>query len=300
MRFEKFDLNLLVMLDALLEERNVSRVAVRLHVTQPAVSNALANLRRHFGDPLLTRTGRQFTLTPLGAELRAPLQHTLMSIRGVTTARGLFDPLTSTAQLRIAASDWFAVTHVTALVQRLAQIAPRMRLEHRPIGPAACDRMIAGTIELLVMRGERLLYDHPAEFLGPDPAAVIGCARHAPFASQVLTLADVQCFSQVLALDDDGEPLMPQLHRQAARENVAAMTSSVSLLPEIVVNTHHVAIVPAVAAQHYARHHPIKVALLSDVEPTRIHLQWHRHRHTEPILTWFREQIGAIHAELSV
>lgn len=74
MKLQDLDLNLLRTLDVLLEERQVSRTALRLGVTQPAISHALGGLRRHFGDPLLIRNGQEMILTPRAAEIAGAIQ----------------------------------------------------------------------------------------------------------------------------------------------------------------------------------------------------------------------------------
>ena len=70
MNLASLDLNLLVSLDALLQERSVTRAAARMGLSQPALSASLARLRRHFGDELLTRVGNEYRLTPLAVQLR--------------------------------------------------------------------------------------------------------------------------------------------------------------------------------------------------------------------------------------
>lgn len=80
MRYKHLDLNLLVALDALLSERNVSRAAEKIHLTQPAMSNALSRLREYFGDELLIKTGQRMTLTPKSEYLSKPVRELLVRI----------------------------------------------------------------------------------------------------------------------------------------------------------------------------------------------------------------------------
>ena len=80
MNLRSLDLNLLLVLDALLAERNVTRAAQRLHLSQPAMSNALARLRRHFDDPLLVRTGNRMAATARGESLAQPLREALQRL----------------------------------------------------------------------------------------------------------------------------------------------------------------------------------------------------------------------------
>ncbi len=95
MRFNKLDLNLLVALDVLLVERNVSRSADRLHVTQSAVSNALARLRDYFDDEILVPVGRRMELTPRAELLKEAVRDILVRIESSVTAKPLFEPRTS-------------------------------------------------------------------------------------------------------------------------------------------------------------------------------------------------------------
>ena len=298
-RLENFDLNLLVMLDTLLREQNVSRTATLLNVTQPAVSNGLSRLRQHFNDPLLVRVGSHFSLTALASELRAPLAQTLIDLRGVIHARVQFDPSTSRAKLVIACSDWFATTHVARLVRKLSSIAPLMQLEHRPISQQARERMVEGTLDLLVMREERLVPDHPSQLLAVSRVAVIGCAEHSPFAGAEITRGLLAHRPQILALAPDGQPIMPHVHPLLTQESIAVMTSSVSLLPVIVMGTRYIAFMPLDAARHYASVFPICYAHVTDGAPSRIFMQWQRQRLNDPVIAWLRQQLGVIQEVVS-
>ena len=112
MRFNKLDLNLLVALDVLLVERNVSRSADRLHVTQSAVSNALARLRDYFDDEILVPVGRRMELTPRAELLKEAVRDILVRIESSVTAKPLFEPRTSDRRFRIFVSDYTMITLV--------------------------------------------------------------------------------------------------------------------------------------------------------------------------------------------
>ena len=113
MHFRNLDLNLLVVLDALLVEESVSKTAERLNLTQPAISNALARLRHHFQDDLLVRLGRQLVPTPLAQTLRDPVRDALLQIQSIADARPSFDPKTEQRQFTIVSSDYVAATLLT-------------------------------------------------------------------------------------------------------------------------------------------------------------------------------------------
>lgn len=122
------DLNLLVVLDAVLREGSATAAARRLHVTQSAVSNALARLREVVGDPLLVRRGRGLVPTPVAAALAPRVAHALTELGAILDdARG-FDPATSTRSFSIALADNQEVSDLPRIVPRFARRLPRASL----------------------------------------------------------------------------------------------------------------------------------------------------------------------------
>jgi len=117
------DLNLLVVLDALLHERHLTRAAARLPMSQPAVSHALARLRTLLGDPLFHRTRGGLRPTPHALALEAPLRDVLAQVRRLL-AGAVFDPAASRRTFRLAMSDYGASVVLPPLVRRLRAQAP--------------------------------------------------------------------------------------------------------------------------------------------------------------------------------
>jgi DNA-binding transcriptional LysR family regulator len=124
----KLDLHLLVPLNALLLERNVTKAADRLQMGQPAMSAMLAKLRRHFDDPLLIREGRALVLTPLAESLRQPVQTALGAAREVLTAGRSFTPATDQRTFTVMASDYVASVLVLPALLGLSGAAPGVRV----------------------------------------------------------------------------------------------------------------------------------------------------------------------------
>ncbi|MEU4236272.1 LysR family transcriptional regulator [Actinoplanes sp. NPDC026619] len=128
------DLNLLVALRALLEEENVTRAGERLDLGQPAMSAALARLRRHFGDELLVRVGRDFELTPFARSLLPQVRESVRLLGDAMRVTGGFDPATSTSSLTVALSDYaLAVLH-EPVRRRIKAVAPGVRLAFTELG----------------------------------------------------------------------------------------------------------------------------------------------------------------------
>jgi DNA-binding transcriptional LysR family regulator len=133
------DLNLLVSLDALLRERNVTRAAEQLGSSQPAVSAALARLRRHFDDELLHRRGNRYELTPLAAQLAVRTAPALAGVRRVFDTSTDFDPSAVEREFTIVTSDYAATVLGPIVAGLLAERAPAVRLRLQQTSPYAVD-----------------------------------------------------------------------------------------------------------------------------------------------------------------
>jgi LysR family nod box-dependent transcriptional activator len=126
------DINLIVVLDAVLTERNLTRAAEVLGTTQPTVSGAVAKLRRMLDDPLLVRSGRLSELTEKGRMLQPLVRAALAEIDRTLNVRPMFDPLTSDRQFRMSASDYALSIMTAPLLALLAEQAPNVSVEFSP------------------------------------------------------------------------------------------------------------------------------------------------------------------------
>ena len=128
MRLDRFDLNLLVALDTLIDERSVTGAAQRLHVTQLAISAALQRVRDALGDPLLVRQGRVMIPTPVALTLVPEVKDLLARIRRLVEPVSEFDPATSLRTFRIVAWDYIATLLLAPLSRRLEREALFVRI----------------------------------------------------------------------------------------------------------------------------------------------------------------------------
>ena len=133
MNIRKLDLRLLACLDALVTERNVTRAASRVHLSQPAMSSALKRLRDIFQDPLLTRTPRGLVPTPQGMELAQSARAILHGVEAMASAKRRFDPGTSERTFHVAMTDYSEFVLLPRLVQRLQADAPNINLAVTPL-----------------------------------------------------------------------------------------------------------------------------------------------------------------------
>lgn len=151
MELRDLDLNLLVLFNELLVERRVSKVADKLGLTQPAVSNALARLRRLLGDELFLRTPTGMLPTPFAEQLAEPVAYALGMIHGALNQRNAFDPLRSTRSFTIGMTDIGEIYFLPTLMEHLRQQAPGITLSTvRNTAVNLKDEMEAGKVDLAI------------------------------------------------------------------------------------------------------------------------------------------------------
>ena len=153
MNLNSLDLNLLVALDALLREANVSRAAMRIGLSQPAASHALQRLRDLLGDPLLVRNGARMELTPRAQALRGPLAQALDQVRGLFIPDD-FDAGSSERHFRLMMPDLAVELLMPPLMEKITQAAPNIRIDVVPWrGPAIFTAEFARTIDMVISIG---------------------------------------------------------------------------------------------------------------------------------------------------
>ena len=136
MNLHLFDLNLLVTLDALLAEKNVTRAGMRMNLSQSAMSGALARLRDFFQDELLVPMGRKMVLTPLAEDLVQPVRDVLLQIQATVATKPHFEPATSTRHFTLAVSDYVTsvlmIDFIYLLLSKTRIIAANSPQENTP------------------------------------------------------------------------------------------------------------------------------------------------------------------------
>jgi DNA-binding transcriptional LysR family regulator len=152
MNIERIDLNLLVYLDVLLRECNVTRAASYLGITQPAMSNGLRRLRDLFDDPLLVRTSEGMTPTERALELQPVVRSVLAAVEREVQPRKPFDPAESGRVFRIMASDYAESTLVPAVLERLRREAPRVVLDIMTPSDVSYLSVEQGKVDMVINR----------------------------------------------------------------------------------------------------------------------------------------------------
>lgn len=297
MRHNKFDLNLLVALDALLEECSVSRAAERVFLTQSAMSNALGRLRLHFQDDLVTQVGRRMVRTQKGEAIRGEVRSLLLRVAQVTRPVSTFDPATATRTYRIAASDYFVAVVLPSLLQRLESVAPSVRLEVQTISPNLNEDIERGEIDLLIVPHVYVVKGYPSRMLFEDDWVCVAWENNVRIGRRL-------SLDRFLELDHvvrrQSHPnFLPIDTRDIAQQNlkrkVSASLPQYGLLPLAVVGTQRIATVQRRLANLSVRRLPLKIHKCPfPCTPLRETMQWHGIYEADTGHQWLRELIAQV------
>ncbi|WP_226874870.1 LysR family transcriptional regulator [Microbispora sitophila] len=244
MRLSNLDLNLLVSLDALLDQRSVTRAAQQLGLSQPALSASLARLRRHFGDELLTRVGNEYRLSPLAAQLKPRVRLALDGVERIFTAQPVFDPKESSREFSVLLSDYACAVLGNVLTELLGQEAPgaRLRLMHNT--PAAVDhaeQTLLTTDLLVVPHG--FVTDLPhAEVLRDRWVLVVSADN--PDVGDTLTIEQIEAMPWVATYygPTASTPAARQMRMLGIEPRVQVVTESFLTIPGLVAGTRRIAL----------------------------------------------------------
>ena len=151
-KLNRIDLNLLVYLDALLRERNVTQAAHQLNLSQPAMSNGLRRLRDLFDDPLLVRTSDGMTPTERALELEPQVREVLMNIEQAVQPRSAFAPEQAQRVFRIMASDYAESTLLPAVLGKLRLQAPGLTLDIMTPSDVSFLDVERGKVDMVINR----------------------------------------------------------------------------------------------------------------------------------------------------
>jgi len=300
MELKDIDLNLLVVFDRLLVERRVSRVAEALGLTQPAVSNALARLRRHLGDELFLRTSRGMEPTPLAQQLAAPVSQALSGLHAALNQRDTFDPATSRRAFTVAMTDIGEIYFLPRLMEALATRAPGIRINTALNATGALrEEMEEGRIDLAIgllpqLQGgffQRRLFMQPYVCLlrrghpldrGPERGIdlqAFEAAQHVPVMSAGTGHGRVDDLLARAGVQRDVRLVVPHF---VAVGHILSSTDMLATVPE------RFARMTTEPFRLVAYRHP---ASLPDIP---IHVFWHARQHRDEGNAWLREVVGEV------
>ena len=297
MRFNRLDLNLLVALDALLVERNITRAARRLNLSQSATSGVLSRLREALDDEILVQVGRNMVPTPLAESLVKPVRDVLLQIQATFEARPAFDPLESARNFRVAASNYPTTVLLTPYSQRLSWAAPNVTLEILALGMDFIERLDRAEVELLIMPMKFLSDDHPKQVLFEETYKCVVWEGNTEV-GDTLSMERFLEMSHVASSFGDGRQLtMDQwfLQTTGVARRVGITTNDFNTVPGMVINTNRIATMHARLAEHFARYFPLRLLDPPIALPSvTMGMQWHKYLDKDAGHRWLREGLSRL------
>ena len=295
------DLNLLVVFQALMTERSVTRAAARVNLSQPAVSNALARLRLHFGDKLFLRGRNGMIPTPLALDLAPKIDAGLEQFRGALQPSG-FDPRTARTTMRLAATDEIELTVLPRLLSRLQTAAPGLTMNfsriHGLYSVPAAD-LESGSLDFAAgMFTQPLPFDTSLFFRELYAPKFVCIARRGhPLIRGRLSLKTFCSVAHAATFYPGRGPglLDRVLAERGLKRNVQLSVPHWLSLPFAVAHSDLIATVPDTVANAIGRQLrlqrlkcPVKLPRLS------VSLVWHARTHEDAAHRWFREMIISV------
>ncbi|WP_109479816.1 LysR family transcriptional regulator [Paraburkholderia sp. C35] len=290
----RLDLNLLLTLDALLSEHNVTRAAARLNFSQPAVSVHLAKLREIFGDPLLLPGPRGVRPTARADELRQPLREALEALEQVVSPAQAFDPATATNIWRLAATDYSESTVLLPALGTLRAAAPATRLSVVEMKPTYIAKQAErGDIDLAFHTSDESPLGLHRRVLFTERYVLAGRENH-PRLKRRPTLAQFCAFEHVIVSPDGGgfrgvtDEALAQVG--LVRHVVLSVPHFLFML-SVLASTDLVAMVPERLARNMSGLRVVRPPV--DVPGYEMGMLWHERCHRDPAHRWLREQIAS-------
>ncbi|WP_448090039.1 LysR family transcriptional regulator [Pseudomonas azerbaijanoccidentalis] len=297
----RYDLNLLPVFMALMEERSVTRAAVRLGITQPALSNALNRLRDTLRDPLFIRERYGIKPTQFAEEIAPVILETLARLDEVIIGRQHFDPATSTRQFNIAPNSFVEIVLMPGIIAKLREQAPGVKVSLTPFGNDLSDTgVISGTTDMALGR----IIDPPdnviVQHLMDDGLACVVRADH-PDIDQAMSREQYERLRHVNVLPPGRRRVgvFQALERQGLRRELAISVTHFLAVPEIIAVTDYCATLPRLICKQIAKDPRLKVVSSPvDLGTFPVEIAWHVRYRNDPAHQWFRQMLVETAAEL--
>jgi DNA-binding transcriptional LysR family regulator len=296
------DLNLLLVFDALMQERHVTRAGQRIGLSQPATSAALARLRHLFDDPLLIKTSRGMQPTPKAIELTAKLRAALVQIQSALTEQESFLPETSDRVFRLGMSDYAEFVLLPNLMQQLLRQAPQIQVQILATDRQEALRLLdEDRIDLAIGFYPHQSPWHQSQELFAEQFVCV-CRQEHPVVKTSLTLKTyLQASHLLVSLREDRTGRIDQLlAEQNLQRHIALSIPHFLLSGFILVHTDLLAALPARLAHFWMEFLPLKVLPLPlPVSGFSLSMLWHARNQNEPGHRWLRSLGVSIAESLS-
>ncbi len=308
--FDTIDLHLIRVLHTVIHERSVSRAALKLASTQPAVSAQLKRLRALTGDPLLVRAGQQMQPTATALQLLEPAARILQDAERLFSRHGRvlraapFVASTAEALFRVAASDYLDPFFLPRLVTHIKRAAPGVRLELMPLTQDYDYRrhLAGGDVDLVIGNWLRPPEElHLGRLLSDEVVCLVADSHPGPRRNWTVQkyldnehVAPMPMSPGALGVIDE------HLHNNGVQRRIVVRASHFSLIPLMVADSLLVLTTGRLFCSRYVGTLPVKVVRCPVLFPPLTYYQlWHELTHAAPSMRWFREQVRAVAAGLA-
>ena len=290
------DLNLLLALDALLLEENVTRAAARIGLSQPATSHALARLRELLQDPLLIRQGSVMQPSALGRQLAPEVRRLLTDVEATLFGHRQFEPSSSSRTFRVAANDYCGAVLLPDFVARMRRAAPRTRLDVREQrGQAPVAELARGELDLALGTFLEPAPDLTTQVLFEERFVCLVRRGH-PAIRRKLSLEAYAALDHVLVVSPGYGPGVVDhaLAQLGLQRSVAVRVPHFLVAPAIVAKSDLIVTLPARLGSTFAA-----VEGLTELEPPLalrsfpVSAAWHPRAALEPASVWLRGVLAA-------
>lgn len=293
---KRLDLNLLITLEALLVEENVTRAAARLHLSQPAVSAQLSRLRDVFDDPLLIPAQRGMTPTAKAVELLPSLRQALDQVRATVVTHQGFEPAKARLTVTIACTDYLQAAVVTHLVIAMRRAAPGVRIALRSLDVGQLEaQMTRGDVDVALMTPQIAPPSLRTRHLFDEHYVLIGRRGH-PHLREGISAEHFAQLEHVIVSLRGGDFVTAVDNALAAlghKRNVVLSASSFLAVPELVAQSDCVALVPS-RLVHSRGGQLLQVDPPFPVEGFAVGMVWHERTHGHDGFKWIRDCISRV------
>jgi DNA-binding transcriptional LysR family regulator len=284
------DLNLLVVFDALFDERSVTRAANRLALTQPTVSGSLKRLRETFSDELFLRTSHGILPTPRAEALATPVKALLANVQTLVTTEA-FDPAISEETVRLCGGDYVQHVIFGPLIEAIRKTAPGIKVlaSPRPVAGVLSDLFARGEMDIVISARDTLLPDFSSMLLYSERYICVGRKRH-PLKAHRISLKQLCTFDHLLVSpsgDRFSNIIDSILAKQNYRRRVASVVPSYPLMFDILDRDDFLVFVPKGLLRERKSDLKIFKTELA-VPPVEILASWHPRLNGDGKHKWLR------------
>ncbi len=289
----QLDVNLLLTLDVLFQERNVTRAAKRLGLSQPSVSLQLGRLRKFFGDPLLLPAPRGMRMTVRAEALREPLSAALKELERVVAPSGPFVPSVAEVTWRVSASDYGAAAIVAPALRNLRALAPKSRLALFELRPVALSGALeSGALELAIHTMEGVPPGLRKRKLFTERYVMAARVGH-PKLKRKPTLTEFCALEHVVFSNDGGGFIGATdkvLARLKVKRTVALSVAHFSSVVAALEQSDLVAMLPSRLLEGRSTLQRVEAPI--EVPGFEMVMTWHERMHRDAGHQWLREQLS--------